>query len=509
MPGRELPWSKSMVAVLVLALTAASVLLRIYGLRFHYWVDEGISVGISSHPLSQLPALLREDGSPPLYYALLHVWMQLFGRGELATHMLSLGFAVLAVPIAYWAGASTFDRRTGAYCAVLAAALPFLSSYAQETRMYSLLVLLSIVLAASFVQLFVFRRRRHLPVFVASLAAILYTHNWGLFLALAAFGAFLLCVHLSTEQRRSLLRDGALAFGITALLYLPWVPTLLYQARHTGAPWAIAPVVWSLSQGFYFIVGGRGAAVALLLAGGSGLLALRVAARRDRAIELSVISLLVLAVGTILIAWLNAKSTPSWAFRYLAVVVGPLLVVTGFGLARAAGLGLAALALVCCFWVLNPVPHSLDAKSNVESAAAVVRHELGPNALVLSTQPEQVPTLAYYLPAGTRFATPLGPVSDPRVMDWRNALARFRLSSVRGVLAPLLTALTPGERLGLVEPTTFARAPTWMNLIRKSSLAWSRYLYRDRNLRLLAVTTRAAHHAADAAVRFAVYVVKD
>src|ERR1700761_3708563 len=136
---RAIHLSTPAVVVLVLALTAISFVLRIQQLHFHFWVDEGISVGISSHPLSQLPHLLREDGSPPLYYALLHVWMQAFGHGEVATHWLSEIFALIAVPVAYWGGASLFGRRAGAYAAVLAAGVPFLTSYAQETRMDSLL----------------------------------------------------------------------------------------------------------------------------------------------------------------------------------------------------------------------------------------------------------------------------------------------------------------------------------------------------------------------------------
>ena len=95
-------------------LTLVSLYLRSRELNFYYWIDEAISVGISSHPLGQLPHLLREDGSPPLYYVLLHVWMNAFGRGEVATHWLSEIFALAAVPVAYWGGASLFGRRTGA-----------------------------------------------------------------------------------------------------------------------------------------------------------------------------------------------------------------------------------------------------------------------------------------------------------------------------------------------------------------------------------------------------------
>ncbi len=495
-----------MIAALVLALTLGSVLLRTGQLHFYYWIDEAISVGISSHPLGELHSLLRQDGSPPLYYVLLHVWMQLFGRDEVATHVLSLIFATLTVPVAYWGGSSLFGRRVGVYSSVLAAGLPFLTSYAQETRMYSLLALLSLVVAVSFVHVFVYHRRRYLPAFALSLAGALYTHNWALFLGVATFIAFLFCVCAEPAQRPRLVRDGAVGFGLVALLYLPWLPTLLYQAEHTGAPWALAPVVWSLSEGLYFLTGGRGAAVALLLAAGSGFVALRAARPRERTAAAAAISLAILGLGTLVIAWVYAKTTPAWSGRYLAVIVGPLIVLVGLGLARAKGLGVAALILVCAFWVTDPRLNSLDAKSNVGAVAHAMRPQIGSDTLVLSTQPEQVPTLAYYLPAVRRFATPLGAVPDPRVMDWRNALHRFQRSSVQTVLAPLIRSLAPGQRVLLVIPTTFQKSPPWMTLIHRSSKTWTGYLEHDPRLKLIKLAA-PKKYSANTAVRSALFVV--
>ncbi len=68
------------------------------------WLDEGISVGIASHPLGSIPGLLRQDGSPPLYYGLLHLWMSAFGTADDTTHLPSLVFALAMVPTALWAG---------------------------------------------------------------------------------------------------------------------------------------------------------------------------------------------------------------------------------------------------------------------------------------------------------------------------------------------------------------------------------------------------------------------
>jgi uncharacterized membrane protein len=116
-------------------LMAGSLLLRVSRLDVGYWIDEGISVGIASHGLHQIPATLGQDGSPPLYYLLLHGWIGLVGTGEAATRSLSLLFALAAVPMAWWAGSAAFDRRAGALAAAGAAGCPFQTYYAQETRM--------------------------------------------------------------------------------------------------------------------------------------------------------------------------------------------------------------------------------------------------------------------------------------------------------------------------------------------------------------------------------------
>jgi hypothetical protein len=325
-------------------------------------------------------------------------------------------------------------------------------------------------------------------VFAVSLVGTLYTHNWGLFMGVMAFVAFLVCVRLTPRvERRPLVRDGVLAFGITALLYLPWVPTLLYQAKHTGAPWALSPILWSFSQGAYFITGGRGAAVAILLGAGAGLLAIRNRGIVDQRTRIGIACLSVLGIGTVVVAWLYAKHTPAWAFRYLAVVIGPLLLLAGLGLARAAKLGLVALLLVSCFWILDPHTNLLDAKSNVASAAAKIATSDNANTWVISTQPEQVPTLSYYLPKVTHFETPIGPVPDPRVVDWRNALERFEHGSVHHTLVPMLRKLKPGQRLALVEPVRFTKEPRWMDLIYTNSYFWARYLKRDSHLKLIGV----------------------
>ncbi len=68
-------------AIVVAVLFAVSLYLRTKSLGESLWMDEGLSIGIASQPLFDIPGVLRVDGSPPLYYMLLSVWMDVFGNG--------------------------------------------------------------------------------------------------------------------------------------------------------------------------------------------------------------------------------------------------------------------------------------------------------------------------------------------------------------------------------------------------------------------------------------------
>src|SRR5919108_4458083 len=61
------------------------------------WMDEGLSIGIASQPLLDIPHTLRVDGSPPLYYMLLGLWMDLFGDGPAETQGLSVLISLLSI----------------------------------------------------------------------------------------------------------------------------------------------------------------------------------------------------------------------------------------------------------------------------------------------------------------------------------------------------------------------------------------------------------------------------
>src|SRR6185312_14522276 len=195
-------------------LCALSLLLRVGEMGIGFWIDEGLSVGIADRPLTDIPGVMRQDGSPPLYYVLLHGWMRFAGTSEPGARTLSLLFATLAIPVSFWAAQALFGRRAGWIAAVLAATNPFMTQYAQEARMYALVALLGTIACACLARALIStaseRERRPWAIGGAvALAAMFYTHNWCLFFAMA-WGATWLVLRWRADAatRPTLLRAG-------------------------------------------------------------------------------------------------------------------------------------------------------------------------------------------------------------------------------------------------------------------------------------------------------------
>jgi hypothetical protein len=462
----------------------ASFALRAGALDSRLWMDEAISVGIASHPLAAIPGVLRLDGSPPLYYVVLHVWMAVAGRSETALHALSVGFALLCVPTAWWAGATAVDRRTGRVAALLAACCPFVTRYAGDARMYTLVVLLGLACVGCFVGAYVRGRRGLVAGFGVTLALLLYTHIWALFLGVAFGAAFALLLATTPRDRvRWRLRDGALGFGTAGLLYLPWLPTAWYQAHHTGAPWAAAPHLSDLARVPGVLLGGGTAALVLVVVSAAALTATSPTARRERSAV--VVVLVALAIVPVLLGWVASQVSPAWTMRYLAIVVPPTLLLAAIAIVRARRPGMIALAAVIVLWATAGTSAQT---SDVATIAGDVRPLTRPGDLVVSAAPGQLPVLAYYLPRDLRFASPFGLTRDPGVMDWRDAVAHLDRTSVSGQLVPLLDHTAPAGRVILLVPDRRdpgADATPWARRVNHRADEYVQALLGDRRFSLV------------------------
>lgn len=469
--------SRWLVPIGLPLLVLLSLFVRSRQLHAGFWIDEGISVGIAHEHWTSIPHLLRQDGSPPLYYMLLGIWVRLFGDSEAATHTLSLVFGLACVPLAFFATRAVFGRPAALAATVLASLDPFLTYYAQETRMYELEALLSLIVAWSYVEGILRGRRTWTPVFVVSTALLAYSHNWGL----------LLCVGLSAATAafaRDRLRLFGVAVAAVAVLYAPWVPTLLSQARHTGAPWSTRPSFHDLFLSAGTVIGGDAPYVALVLVGGAALGGLVVHQRTRERREIA--ALLTVIAVTVVVAFVASQISPAWTARYFAVIFGPVVIVAGQAIARARGLGFATLVALVFLFAGYSVKND---KENAKGITAGTLPYLKTGELIISTHPEQVPVLRYYLGHGYRWATTLGPQPDPLIFDWRDAVSRLKAVKEQPTIDALLETVPPGGQFVVFEPVFRdyrAWRATWTKLVWRKASDWSWLLEHDPRLQLVA-----------------------
>jgi len=267
------------------------------------------------------------------------------------------------------------------------------------------------------------------------------------------------------------------------VLFAPWIPTLLFQARHTGAPWALKPDLGELLVGPGRLLGGPVPSIVLLAGVAVSTTALIRGGGRRRAAALALLGLTVVVP---LMAWVVSHISPAWAWRYLAMTFGPLLLLASLALSRLRRLDVAVLAIVGVWWATTGSPPE---KSNARMVAGAFAPSLRPGDWLISTQPEQLPTLHHYLRAtGERPATLTGPAREPDVIDWRDALPRMRNTTVARNLTPLLDHTAVGARVLLVRPivpnAVRWRAP-WQKVVRIHSREWIRALLADHRFRLV------------------------
>ena len=147
-------------------------------------------------PLSQIATLPGMDVHPPGYFWMLHLWMAVFGTSEFGLRFLSLVFSVLTVSlIARFARGLVAGSRTAAWNAVvlaglLAAIYPLSIAFAQEVRMYAMVIFLAVLSTYALWQIVSadqpskpqVRRWLWPCIYAVSTAATLYTHYFSIFL---------------------------------------------------------------------------------------------------------------------------------------------------------------------------------------------------------------------------------------------------------------------------------------------------------------------------------------
>ncbi|WP_339522304.1 glycosyltransferase family 39 protein [Pseudomonas sp. EL_65y_Pfl2_R96] len=338
-----------LLAVLVIALFA----------RFHaitvpvIWYDEAYSILLAEGSPGSIWASTARDVHPPLYYALLHFWMLLFGNGVLSARSLSALADVGTLLLCMKLMSLVATRRAIWIAALLLALLPISVRYSQEVRMYTLL---GFWLMGATVALVCWVRaadQKRYPVFyVLLMTAAFYTHY---FAALGVLVHWLFWWLERKAQGTVPVRAWILANSAIVVLYLPWIPPLIrHLLRMDGLEW-IPPLTWRTVLTFVWqLVVMEGAAsdlwrmtplVLIIVCAAAVLLK----ARNERPFSVLLVGYFFVPVLTV---FLVSLIVPVFNARYLvfAATALPLIVALALDTWGQRHAALAAVALVFIVW---------------------------------------------------------------------------------------------------------------------------------------------------------------
>lgn len=218
------------------------------------WHDEGFSAMLASRTPLEIWAGSARDVHPPLYYELLHYWMQIFGTSELAMRSMSAVAGIATIFIIYILVKRHFGRAAATISLSLLAIAPMLVRYSQEARMYGILGLF--LIGGTYALL---RATEHVhpdwrwwSIYVLTMAAGLYTHYFTVF-AIVAHWLYLMTLERPWKWRlgksRWLRIDWWLANLGMVVLWLPWLPAFYGQfTRGQGISWIPATTIYTLPK---------------------------------------------------------------------------------------------------------------------------------------------------------------------------------------------------------------------------------------------------------------------
>jgi len=189
-----------------------------------FWQDGGWS--------EVLQAVAHSEGTPPLYFLALRIWLTTFGESNRTSRFLSLLFGIAAIAAIFFLGRRLWDEKLGLIAAGVLALLPLHIQYSQEIRPYSMAVLL--VTLASWAYWTASQQMRQCGewkywlLYSGLVSASLYVHPF----TMGTFLAHFLFVFFQPRSRRVLLLGRLLACaGVSLVLLAPWFVSYYFEAQ--------------------------------------------------------------------------------------------------------------------------------------------------------------------------------------------------------------------------------------------------------------------------------------
>ncbi len=323
------------------------------------WYDEAFSVELARLPLPQLWHIISgPEPNMELYYLFLHFWLGL--TGALGLHATEF---VVRLPSAVFAALSTVGvfllgrRFIGTLAGGVGAGLYLLNDlqlvYAQQTRAYSLQLLLICIAWYALLSALATPSRRWWACYIVATTLAVYTHLFSVLILLAQLVMFVGLLILPGERQKSLRRlpEFLISLIITGVLI---IPMLLVSRNGSKTGWLPIPhlsdvyhlfLTISANSKVYLLVIAVCCAFGLLMVCLCSLPAGRTLLQGNSLVDEKSVQTIsnLLPIALALVCWLVVpivtsyviSYTPTRLFssRYLVTIVPALALLMGLGIA--------------------------------------------------------------------------------------------------------------------------------------------------------------------------------
>ncbi len=183
------------------------------------WFDEAFLLLESRKDIPDLLGGAAEGVHPPLFRLIMHFWSGL-GQAEWVVRFPSVIFSLCSILLAYKIAVDLCGRRIALWTSLFMSISGFQIYYAQEVKMYSLYLMLSLFSAYFAIRLVHTGKKVNLAGYVVSGALSLYC-QYASFFFLAGLNCAVLYI-LWKNRSVGLLRSWAISNFILVILFLPW-----------------------------------------------------------------------------------------------------------------------------------------------------------------------------------------------------------------------------------------------------------------------------------------------
>lgn len=204
--------------------------LRCVGLTSRdFWYDEAFTGVVIRQSWQSMMSALISDVHPPLYYFLVKAFAAPYSYSVFGMRLFSVVFGVLAVWAVYRLAKNLFTEQVALYAALITALSPFAVQYAQEARMYSLLVVLILLATDFFITGLKTKHTKYFIYWGILVGLSFLTHYISLFFAVLYYLVYVVWQKPTHWKNFLPSRQLLLGYTIAVITFLPWLPNFIHQ----------------------------------------------------------------------------------------------------------------------------------------------------------------------------------------------------------------------------------------------------------------------------------------